>query len=107
MLNDVCLLTLPDFTLWDGGGAQANRLARQASKPTGQQAYGTSDKKQAYGIRHKKQESARSLGAACGVQANPHRRFDVCLLTLLYFTYLLYGNRGGGGDPIRKYKCSK
>ena len=70
------------------GGAQANRLARQASKPTGQQAYGTSDKKQAYGIRHKKQESARSLRAACGPLTLPYTPNDVFLLTI-QLTYLL------------------
>ena len=36
------------------------RLVRQASKPTGQQAYGTSDKKQAYGGSLKPQESCNA-----------------------------------------------
>ena len=68
--------------LWEPGGAQANRLVRQASKPTGQQATG---------IWHKRQETRKRAKPAGSLWAASQGSYaERLMLTYFIYTYLLY-----------------
>ena len=76
------LLTYYTYTYYMGfGGGRPTGLS---ARPASQQA----NRPQAYGTSDKKQESVRSLRAACAPLTGANTPNDLCLLTTLILTYI-------------------